>query len=105
MTCVASQALGASDPVDTNLNTLSTRTPSAKNCFDTLKEEWQIKMMAAFFFIAQEKGFKFHAQSQTSAYSCFFKPFLKGKILRSGEWERGKLYFDHHCIWRFRPIS
>ena len=26
----------------------------------------------------------------------FVKPFLKGKFLRPGEWERGKLYFDHH---------
>ena len=28
-------------------------------------------MMAVFFFIAHEKGFKFHAQPQTGAYSCF----------------------------------
>ena len=27
--------------------------------------------MAMFFFIAHEKGFKFHAQPQTGAYSCF----------------------------------
>ena len=27
---------------------------------------------------------------------CFLKPFLKGKILRSGEWERGKFDFDHY---------
>ena len=26
-------------------------------------------MMAVFFFIAHEKGFKFHAQPQTGAYS------------------------------------
>ena len=26
--------------------------------------------MAVFFFTAHEKGFKFHAQSQTGAYSC-----------------------------------
>ena len=25
----------------------------------------------------------------------FLKPFLKGNILRSGEWERGKFDFDH----------
>ena len=30
------------------------------------------------------------------AYFFFLKPFLKGKILRSGEWERGKFDFDHH---------
>ena len=34
------------------------------------KEEWQIKRMAVFFFIAHEKGFKFHAQPQSGAYSC-----------------------------------
>ena len=27
-------------------------------------------MMAAFLFIAHEKGFKFQAQPQTDAYSC-----------------------------------
>ena len=27
-------------------------------------------MMAVFFFIAREKGLKFHAQPQTGAYSC-----------------------------------
>ena len=26
----------------------------------------------------------------------FLKPFLKGKILRSGEWERGKFEFDYY---------
>ena len=26
----------------------------------------------------------------------FLKPFLKGQILRSGEFERGKFDFDHH---------
>ena len=26
----------------------------------------------------------------------FLKPFLKGKILRSGEWERGKFDFNHY---------
>ena len=28
-------------------------------------------MMAVFFFITHEKGFKFHAQPQTGAYSCY----------------------------------
>ena len=28
-------------------------------------------MMAVFFFIAHEKGFKFYAQPQTGSYSCF----------------------------------
>ena len=27
-----------------------------------------------FFFIAHEKGFKFHAKPQTGAYSCLFGP-------------------------------
>ena len=35
------------------------------------KEEWQIKIMVVFFFIAHKKGFKFYAQPQTGAYSCF----------------------------------
>ena len=30
-------------------------------------------MKAVFFFTAHEKGFKFHAQPQTGAYSCFSK--------------------------------
>ena len=34
------------------------------------KDQWQIKMMAVFFFIAHEKGFKFHAKPQTGANSC-----------------------------------
>ena len=29
-------------------------------------------MMALFFFIAHENGFKFHARPQTDAYSCYF---------------------------------
>ena len=28
-------------------------------------------MMAVFFFTAHKKGFKFHAQPQTGAYSCY----------------------------------
>ena len=28
--------------------------------------------------------------------SYFLKPFLKGTILRSGDWERGKFDFDHY---------
>ena len=28
-------------------------------------------MMAVFFFITHEKGFKFHAEPQTGAYSCY----------------------------------
>ena len=30
-------------------------------------------MMAVFFFIAHEKGFEFHVQPQTGAYSCLAK--------------------------------
>ena len=37
-------------------------------------------MMAVFFFIALEKGFKFHAQPQTGAYSS--NRFLKNDISR-----------------------
>ena len=33
----------------------------------------------------------------------FLKPFLKGRILRSGQWERGKFDFDRH--FAFWPIS
>ena len=28
-------------------------------------------MVFVFFFIAHEKGFKFYAQPQTGAYSCY----------------------------------
>ena len=43
------------------LNTLSTKTPRGQKLLEYIKEEWQIKMMAVFFFIAHEKGFTFHA--------------------------------------------
>ena len=37
--------------------------------------------VAVFFFIADhEKGFKFHAQSQTAAYSCYNFSDRKTKI-------------------------
>ena len=29
-----------------------------------------MKMMAMFFFITHKKGFKYHAQPETGAYSC-----------------------------------
>ena len=32
-----------------------------------------IKIMDVFFFIAHEKGFKFHAHPQTGTYSCFYR--------------------------------
>ena len=54
---------------DSNLNTLSTQTPRGQELLGHIKKEWQIKMMAVFF-TAHEKGFKFHAQPQTGAYSC-----------------------------------
>ena len=62
--------LEASGLHDTNLNTLSTQTPRGQKMHGYIKEEWQIKRMAVFFFIAHEKGFKFHAQPQTGAYPC-----------------------------------
>ena len=37
-------------------------------------------MVAVFFFIAHEKGFKFHAQPKTGAYSCLFKDPPLGRI-------------------------
>ena len=55
---------------DTNLSTLSTQTPRGQELLGHIKKEWQIKLMAVFFVIAHEKGFKFHAQPQTGAYSC-----------------------------------
>ena len=57
---------------DTNLNTLSTQTPRCLELLGHIKKEWQIKMMAVFFFIAHENGFKSHAQPQTGAYSCYY---------------------------------
>ena len=41
-----------------------------------IKGEWQIKIMAVFLFIAHEKGFKFHAQPQTGAYSCLLNEVI-----------------------------
>ena len=64
--------LEASSLHDTNLNTLSTKTPGAKNCWDILKKSGKSKILAMFFFIAYEKGFKFHTQPQTGAYSCLY---------------------------------
>ena len=58
---------------DSNLNTLSTQIPRGQKLLGYIKEEWQIKMMAVFFFIAHEKGFEFHVQPQTGAYSCLAK--------------------------------
>ena len=49
---------------------LSTQTPRGQELLGHIKKEWQIKMMAVFFFIAHEKGLKIHAQSQTGAYYC-----------------------------------
>ena len=51
-----------------NLST-QTGTPKGQELLGHIKKEWK-KMMAVFFFIAHEKGFKFHAQPQTGAYSC-----------------------------------
>ena len=45
-------SLEASGLHDTNLNTLSTQTPRGQKLHGYIKEEWQIKMMAVFFFIA-----------------------------------------------------
>ena len=40
-------------------------------------------MMALFYFFAYEKGFKFHVQPQTGAYSCcvMASTFLISEIL------------------------
>ena len=71
-------------------------------------------MMAVFFFIALEKGFTFHAQPQTDAYSFFhlkaisISPFI---LIMSGvlclvSWEKKHLgsYFRqvkcHLCIFK-----
>ena len=59
---------------DTNLNTLSIQTPipgPGQELLGHIKKEWQVKIMAVFFFIPHKKGFKFHAQPQTGAYSCY----------------------------------
>ena len=61
---VGASSLEAPGLHDTNLNTLSTLTPRDQELLG------HIKMMAVFFFTAHEKGFKFHAQPQTGAYSC-----------------------------------
>ena len=54
------------------LYTLSTRTPRGQKLLGYIKEVWKIKIMAVFFFTTHEKGFKFHAQPQTGAYSCLY---------------------------------
>ena len=38
----------------------------------------------------------YHLPGWPNKHERFLKPFLKGTILRSGEWERGKFDFDHH---------
>ena len=35
-------------------------------------------------------------QAPSPSFDNFLKPFLKGKISRSGEWERGKFDFNHY---------
>ena len=57
------QLLEAPGLHDTNLNTLSIQTPRGQELVGHIKKEKQI-------MIAHEKGFKFHAQPQTGAYSC-----------------------------------
>ena len=66
-----SQLPGGPGLHDSKLNTFSTQTPRGRKLLGHIKKEWQIKMMAVFFFTAHEKGFKFHAQPQTGAYSCY----------------------------------
>ena len=65
---------------NSNLNTLSTLTPRGQELLEHIKKEWQIKMMALFFFTAHEKGFRFHAQPQTGAYSCLLHFSLQHAI-------------------------
>ena len=62
-------SLEASGLHDTNLKHSNPQGPKIA-LHGYIKEKWQIKMMAVFFFIAHEKGYKFHAQPQTGAYSC-----------------------------------
>ena len=47
---------------DTNFNTPSTQTPRGQELLERIKEANQ--NMAVFFFIINEKGFKFHARPQ-----------------------------------------
>ena len=55
-------------------------------------------MMAVFLFIAHEKGFKFHAQPQTGAYSCLNYDSLDDskrcnqgkKSISSGRWSKSQ---------------
>ena len=55
------------------LNSFNTsQTPRGQELLGHIKEEWQIKMIAVFFFITHEiKRVLFHAQPQTGANSSF----------------------------------
>ena len=58
--------------------TLSTQTFRGQELLgskEILKKGWQIKKMACFFFITHQKGFTFHVQPQTGAYSCLDQQF------------------------------
>ena len=60
--------------------------PGAKNWLDILKKEQQI-------MITHETGFKFHAQPQTGAYSCFpLKRVLK---------KQRQIKIDHETGFKF----
>ena len=55
-------------------------------------------MMAMFFFIAHEKGFKFHARPQTGAYSCFhLKASAKMVIINSYPYKMMSSLHMKHC--------
>ena len=61
---------------------LGAKVPNLRQKFP-LKEDLKIKIMAVFSFIAHEnleKGFKFHAQPQTGAYSCFNLPWPNTRL-------------------------
>ena len=66
------------------------------------KEEWQIKMMAVYFYVAHGKGFTFHAQPQTGAYSCFQN---MAEILYNETYLRGVKRRGLFCIIAGGPLA
>ena len=86
------------------LNSFNTsQTPRGQELLGHIKEEWQIKMIAVFFFITHEiKRVLFHAQPQTGANSSFHLKASAEMFLQTAFQNKLHIYFDcsnifHRC--------
>ena len=84
---------------DTNLNTLSTQTPKTPRGQESLRQledNRHINKDGRVFIYRSWKCFKFHAQPQTGAYSCYkcIHPSATIKALFSLVWHPRGYYTD-----------